>query len=240
MNELQVISKKIVDLPGRPLFMLDKDVAELYETETKRINEAVKRNPERFPEDFYFQLTEEDLQKLVVADCDLKFENWGGPRYLPYAFAREGCNMLSAVLNTPIAIARSIQIIRAFSALERFAGNGAKDSPPSPLLPNGWQMHELRLIYGVEGAKAILRDSWGIDPYKPKSGISYYEEQVINKNNRDKGARDYLIAELRDRGVMLTEVARVSGLSMTMVSEIHKRHGGKGQRYPWKDPSLNN
>ena len=68
MNELQLIGKKIT-LPGRPLFMLDRDVAEIYETETKFINQAVKRNPDRFPEDFCFELSLIEMNELVTS-CD--------------------------------------------------------------------------------------------------------------------------------------------------------------------------
>src|SRR3990167_8602565 len=123
-NELQIsnISSKIFRLAGRPPFMLDRDIAEIYETESRIINQAVKRNPNRFPEDFCFQLT-----KLEITNCDLKFDNYGGNRNLPHAFTREGCNMLSAVLSTPVAIERSIQIMRAFSALEKNAGSLSPD-----------------------------------------------------------------------------------------------------------------
>jgi hypothetical protein len=144
MNELNIIASKIKALPGRPPFMIDSDLAMIYGTSTKRINEAVKRNPARFPDDFVFQLTKTEAESCgfdeffevadcdlkstgcsfdensKVADCDLKKDNRGRHRkYLPYGFTREGCNMLSAVLNTPVAIERSIQIMRAFSAMER-------------------------------------------------------------------------------------------------------------------------
>lgn len=119
MNDVQIIASKIQTLPNRPPFMLDRDLAVVYGTTTRRINEAVKRNPDRFPDDFVFRLSDEEAESCnyVVADCDhIKKRRKDN---LPYAFSREGCNMLSAVLNTPVAVARSIQIMRAFSAMER-------------------------------------------------------------------------------------------------------------------------
>lgn len=121
MNDIQVITSKIKTLPGRPAFMIDRDLAMVYGTSTERINQAVKRNPDRFPDDFVFQLAKDEAKSCLfeITDCDLKKDRRGGRRYLPYGFTREGCNMLSAVLNTPIAIQRSIQIMRAFTAMER-------------------------------------------------------------------------------------------------------------------------
>lgn len=118
MDEIQAIGSKIKLLPARPPFMLDADLAMVYGTTAKKINQAVRRNPERFPEDFVFQLTKEEAESLGLGSSQ-----WGKHlKYLPCGFAREGCNMLSAVLNTPIAVARSLQIMRAFSAMERGAG----------------------------------------------------------------------------------------------------------------------
>lgn len=121
MNDMQIILSKIKSLPERPPFMLDSDIAMVYGSTTSRINQAVKRNPERFPEDFVFRLTKKEAEScgFEITDCDFKTDGRGGRRKPIYGFTREGCNMLSTVLNTPVAIARSIQIMRAFSAMER-------------------------------------------------------------------------------------------------------------------------
>ena len=96
--------------------ILDKDIAKLYGVTTGNLNKAVKRNIERFPERFMFQLTEEEF---------LLFQNgissWGGTRTLPYAFTEQGVSMLSAVLRSPTAIQISISIIDAFVALRSLA-----------------------------------------------------------------------------------------------------------------------
>ncbi|QTA93571.1 ORF6N domain-containing protein [Desulfonema magnum] len=117
MKKLTVkeIKSQIITLPGRPPAMLDRDLAEIYGTETKKLNQAVKRNPDRFPEDFCFQLTENEVNILrsqsVTAISPMS-------RTLPYAYTREGCNMMSACLETPVAVKRSVFIMRAFSAME--------------------------------------------------------------------------------------------------------------------------
>ena len=110
------IQSHIMNLPNRPSFMLDKDLAVIYETKVKHINQAVKRNPKRFPEDFCFQLKNEEV-KILRSQFVTAISNM--TRTNPYGFSREGANMLSVVLHTDIAVERSIQIIRAFSALER-------------------------------------------------------------------------------------------------------------------------
>lgn len=97
--------------------MLDSDLALLYGVQTKRLNEQVRRNKKRFPEDFMFQLTNKEKEG-VVANCDhLKFLKFSP--HLPLAFTEQGVAMLSGVLNSDRAIAVNIQIMRAFTQLRR-------------------------------------------------------------------------------------------------------------------------
>ena len=125
MNNLQVIDNKkiesmIYEIRGVQV-ILDKDLAFLYDTETKKINQAVKRNKERFPEEFCFQLTENefiDLRSQIVTSSLSR--NWGGVRYLPYAFTEQGVAMLSALLKTEKAVKQSIAVMNAFVAMRRF------------------------------------------------------------------------------------------------------------------------
>ena len=97
--------------------MLDFDLAELYNVETKNLNLSVKRNLKRFPHDFMFQLSAEEWQGLR-----LQFETSkrGGRRYLPYAFTEQGVAMISGILNSDIAIEMNIAIMRAFIAIRQF------------------------------------------------------------------------------------------------------------------------
>jgi hypothetical protein len=94
--------------------MLDADLAELYQVETFNLNKAVKRNLDRFPDDFMFQLSEEEAKSLRFQIGMSKPGGRGGRRYLPYAFTEHGVAMLSSVLNSQRAIQMNIIIIRAF------------------------------------------------------------------------------------------------------------------------------
>ena len=94
--------------------MLDRDLAELYDVETKVLNQAVKRNIERFPEEFMFQLTSEEFE---ILKSQIVTSSWGGTRYLPMAFTEYGVAMLSSVLRSKRAIEVNIQIMLIFSKI---------------------------------------------------------------------------------------------------------------------------
>ncbi len=220
--DVQQIASKIIILPGRPLCMLDRDLAGLFETGTKYVNRAMRRNKERFPEDFCFQLTEKEAIELVPEWNQLSVKH---SYVFPHAYTREGCNMLAMVLHTKVAIDRSIWIIRAFTSLERSAKVHSHDTPPSHLLPNGWQMHCLVKIHGRDGAAKILRDWWGIHPDGFKDNISPFEASVIRKDNPNKLHRDQCILELADRGVSPELIVSLSGITRTHIYGIIKSMG---------------
>ena len=94
--------------------MLDSDLAELYDVPTKRLNEQVKRNIRRFPEDFMFQLTQEEFENLK---SQFATSSWGGRRTFPYAFTEQGVAMLSSVLHSDRAIDINVAIMRTFIRL---------------------------------------------------------------------------------------------------------------------------
>ena len=98
--------------------MLDSDLARIYQVETKNLNKAVKRNTERFPVSFCFQLTEEEVENLRFQTGTSSL-NYGGRRYLPYVFTEQGIAMLSAVLRSEIAIKVSIEIMNAFVEMRK-------------------------------------------------------------------------------------------------------------------------
>ena len=112
------IHHKIYPLRGKQI-MLDFDLAELYQVETKVFNQAVKRNSERFPQDFMFRLNENEYENLRSQFVTSSLGH-GGRRYLPYAFTENGVYMLSAVLKSSIAIEVSIEIMRTFTKLREF------------------------------------------------------------------------------------------------------------------------
>jgi hypothetical protein len=96
--------------------MLDADLASLYGVSTKRLNEQVRRNLSRFPEDFAFRLTRDEVDRLRSQIATSK-PGRGGRRYLPMAFTEHGAIMLASVLNSPVAVHASIQVVRAFVQL---------------------------------------------------------------------------------------------------------------------------
>jgi hypothetical protein len=119
--ELQLIQQKIHEIRGQNV-MLDFDLAEMYGTETKRLKEAVRRNISRFPPDFMFELTEEELKSLRTQIASLKNPSRGKhSKYLPFTFTEQGVAMLSSVLNSERAIEVNIGIMRAFVAIRRYA-----------------------------------------------------------------------------------------------------------------------
>jgi len=111
-----LIENRIFTFRGKQV-MIDRDLAELYEVETKRINEQVKRNSQRFPESFCFQLTEGERSELV-ANCD-RFKNLKHSSSLPFVFTEQGVAMLSAVLRSETAIKVSIKIMEAFVEMRK-------------------------------------------------------------------------------------------------------------------------
>lgn len=115
--ELQIIQNRIYEIRGLKV-MLDYDLAELYEVETRALNQAVKRNMKRFPIDFMFQLNEEEAE---ILKSQFVTSSWGGTRKLPFAFTEHGVNMLASVLRSNKAIEVNIQIVRAFIILRQYA-----------------------------------------------------------------------------------------------------------------------
>ncbi|WP_292266199.1 ORF6N domain-containing protein [Butyricimonas sp.] len=123
MDELQIIQSKIYDIRGQKV-MLDFDLAELYQVETRVLNQAVKRNMNRFPEDFMFQLTKDEFANLT---SQIVISSWGGIRKLPFAFTEYGVVMLSSILRSDIAIQTSILVTRAFVAMRQLLLNPPVD-----------------------------------------------------------------------------------------------------------------
>lgn len=162
MNELIKVGNikdRIFELRGHKV-ILDSDLATLYGVSTKNLNKAVKRNIDRFPLDFMFQLTSEEVEILRFQigttnmameqeklRCQIGTTKISMRRALPYAFTRNGVNMLASVLRSKIAVQRSIFIMRAFSALEEAIGKRKKDMLSSPDVIKELSVH----------SKAIMR-----------------------------------------------------------------------------------
>ena len=144
--------------------ILDKDLAELYEVTTSNLNKAVKRNLDRFPDDFMFQLNNEEF--------DLIFQNgtssWGGTRKLPYAFTEHGVAMLAGLLNSQKAIEMNIQIVRAFIALRQYALGYAElnQKLETFMIETNMQFND---IYQALTELATKKE----EEYKPRKPIGY-------------------------------------------------------------------
>ncbi len=112
---MEMVENKIFNVRGKRV-MLDKDLALLYSVETRSLTRQVRRNIERFPEDFMFRLTKEEFLR-----CQIGTSSYGGRRYLPYVFTEQGVAMLSSVLKSRRAALVNIQIMRVFVNLRRIA-----------------------------------------------------------------------------------------------------------------------
>lgn len=112
-----IIVNKIYEIRGQKV-MLDSDLAELYGVETRILNQAIKRNPDRFPSDFMFRITEKEWEALR-SQIVISKPGRGGRQYLPNVFTEHGILMLSSVLNNQIAIQVNIQLVRIFTRLRR-------------------------------------------------------------------------------------------------------------------------
>lgn len=117
--ELTVLQQRIFTIRDHRV-MLDFDLADLYDVETKRLKESVRRNLKRFPSDFMFELTKEEFENLR---SQIASSSWGGSRYPPFAFTEHGVTALANVLNSDKAIEMGIAVVRAFIALRQIAFN---------------------------------------------------------------------------------------------------------------------
>lgn len=136
---VEQIESRIFLIRGQKV-MLDQDLAELYGVETKRFNEQVRRNSERFPEDFMFQLTAEEFANLKSQFVTSSLRSQiatsnnpagtparrGGRRHLPYAFTEHGAIMAASILNSPRAVETSVQVVRAFVRLRQMLSTNAE------------------------------------------------------------------------------------------------------------------
>jgi len=161
------IEAKIHTLRGMQI-MLDTDLATLFGVETKRLNEQVKRNSERFPAEFCFQLTHQEME---ILRSHFATSSWGGRRNLPYAFTEQGVAMLSTVLKSKTAVQMSIKIMKAFVAMRHFIASHAQVFKRLDSL-------ELKQIETEAKVEKVL-DALGNKDIQPKQGI-FFEGEVFD------------------------------------------------------------
>jgi len=162
------IRQRIFTIRGLQV-MVDRDLAELYGVENKRLNEQVKRNIERFPEKFRFQLTKEEKDELV-ANCD-RFKSLKHSTVLPHVFTEQGVSMLSAVLRSATAVKVSVQIMDAFVRMRRFIAHNAVIFQRLDNLEQKQMITDTRLDKVFEALEA--------GDIKPKQGI-FFDGQIFD------------------------------------------------------------
>jgi len=171
MGELvpeEVIERKIFMIRGHKV-MLDRDLAELYGVETKVLIQAVKRNVKRFPEDFMFQLIEDEFDNLR---SQIVTSSWGGTRYLPYIFTEQGVAMLSSVLNSERAIQVNIAIMRAFVKLKQILSMNKELAYKLTELEHKIEKHDEDIQAIFEAIRRLMAPS----PIKSKPQIGFKPE----------------------------------------------------------------
>ena len=219
MNEIAIadehtIQNKIYTLRGLQV-MLDRDLAELYGVETKVFNQAVKRNGERFPADFMFQLTKEELENWRSQFVTSNKEKMG-LRRPPYAFTEQGVSMLSAILKSPVAVDMSVKIIRTFVTMRKFIASNALlfqkiDTIEQKLLKHDEKFNQL---FSAIESKEL----------KPDHGI-FYENQIFDAyvfaSNLIKSAKRsiILIDNYIDESVLVLLSKRADGCRATIYTK---------------------
>ena len=163
------IRNLIYSIRGKQV-MLDSDLASLYEVETKNLNKAVKRNIERFPASFCFQLTEEEVENLRF-QFGTSSLSYGGRRYLPYVFTEQGVAMTSAILRSDIAVKVSVEIMEAFVEMRRTIISNAS-------LFHRLDKIELKQLDTDQKFEAIFK-AMGSDKLHSEKGI-FYNGQVFD------------------------------------------------------------
>lgn len=175
-SKLQIIAdefivNKIYIIRGIKV-MLDKDLAVMYEVETKRFNEAVKRNIERFPEDFMFRLTKEEANAISRSQF-ATLKQGQNMKYLPYAFTVQGVAMLSGIINSPKAIAMNIAIMRAFVEMRKMAQTNKFIAEKLKLIEDKLGTHDSQFAQIYEAIENMLDDK--------------VEKEFLQKNRRRIG-----------------------------------------------------
>jgi phage regulator Rha-like protein len=234
MNNLNLnnIKDKIYTLRGVQI-LLDEDLAELYGVQVKRLNEQVKRNIERFPLEFMFQLTSSELN---ILRSQIATASWGGRRTIPYAFTEQGVAMLSAVLRSNTAVQVSIQIMNAFVSMRKFLASNAQmfkrlDRTEQKLLEHDQQFEK---IFDVIQSKDI----------KPEKGI-FFDGQVFDAYQfladliRNAKESIVLVDNYIDDSVLTLFSKRNKNIKITLFTkEISKQLSLDLEKYNSQYPSI--
>jgi hypothetical protein len=226
------VENRIFTLRGMHV-MLDSDLAVMYQTETKFINRAVKRNPDRFPENFMFQLSTDEWERL-------RFQfgtsgSYGGRRYLPFVFTEQGVAMLSAVLKTTIAIKVSIQIINAFVQMRKHIANHSgllqrMDNIEKKQLETDQKFEKVLIALENKDAtpsQGLFFDGQVFDAYQIASKIIRTAQQniVLIDNYIDEITLTHLAK--KNKGVKVLILTRSFGKQLILdINKANEQYGG--------------
>jgi hypothetical protein len=172
MNDMipqEIVEQKIFVIRGQKV-MLDRDLALLYKVTTGRLNEQVRRNIKRFPDDFMFQLTEHEYQHLI---SQFAIARWGGRRHMPYVFTEQGVAMLSSVLNSERAIQVNIAIMRVFVKIKQILSTHKELAHKLNDLEHKLEKHdgEIKLIF--QAIREMMTAPAEPPPEQPKRRIGF-------------------------------------------------------------------
>jgi len=156
------IAQSILILRGQRV-LLDTDLAELYEVSTKRLNQQVRRNLERFPSDFMFQLTEEELLALRLQNVTLKKGRGQHRKYRPYAFTEHGAIMAATILNSDRAVAVSVFVVRAFVKLREVLASNKELLQKFESLERKLETHDQTIVGILKQIRQLMNE--------PKRGV---------------------------------------------------------------------
>ena len=162
------IENKIYLIRGKKV-MFDSDLADLYEVKTKVLLQSVKRNIERFPEDFMFQLNNKEYE---ILRSQFVTSSWGGRRYLPYVFTEQGVAMLSSVINSDRAIEVNIQIMRVFVKLKELMLSHKDLARKIMNLEEQFKNHDQKFVLIFEAIRKLLQSHK--EPRKSRAPIGFH------------------------------------------------------------------
>ena len=148
------IERRILLIRGEKV-ILDSDLADLYGVETKRLNQQVSRNRDRFPADFSFCLTNKEVTILKLHFATSRLE-WGGRRKLPFAFTEHGAIMAASVLNTPRAVEMSVFVVRAFVRLRTFLATHKELAEKLAELERKLESHDEQIVAIIDAIKRLM------------------------------------------------------------------------------------
>jgi len=183
---VEIIQNKIYLVRGQKV-MFDRDLAELYGVTTGNLNKTVRRNLERFPEDFMFQLTQEENESLIFQFGRPK-EGRGGSRYLSYAFTEQGVAMLSSVLKSKSAVQVNIQIMRVFTKLREVMAThkdlARKIEDLERKFQEKFQEHDKKIILVFNAIKDLLADKEEVA--KKRGPLGFVPPKILETGNKSK------------------------------------------------------